>query len=91
MKKRQLLQKVINHSLKNQLTFMFGEGSYISSDFLDDIRSKKCYLVHARLYITNIEEGMDLFPDGVNMLINLGWKVIGKGQPLLILPSIDVK
>ena len=91
MKKRQLLQKVINHSLKNQLTLMFGEESYISIDVLDYIRSKKCYLVHARLYITNIEEGMDLFPDGVNMLINLGWKVIGKGQPLLILPSIDVK
>ena len=91
MKKRQLLQKVINHSLKNQLTLMFGEGSYISIDVLDYIRSKKCYLVHARLYITNIEEGMDLFPDGVNMLINLGCKVIGKGQPLLILPSIDVK
>ena len=91
MKKKQLLEKVINYSLKNQLTLMFGEGSYISIDVLDYIRSKKCYLVHARLYITNIEEGMDLFPDGVNMLINLGWKVIGKGQPLLILPSVDVK
>ena len=91
MKRKNLLEKVINQSLKKDINLMFGEGSYISIDVLDYIRSKKCYLVHARLYITNIEEGMDLFPDGVNMLINLGWKVIGKGQPLLILPSVDVK
>jgi len=91
MKKRQLLQKVINHSLRGQLNLMFGEGSYISIDLLDYVRSKKCYLVHAKIYITNIEEGSLLFPDGVNMLVNLGWKVIGKGQPLMILPSIDVK
>jgi hypothetical protein len=48
-------------------------------------------LVHAKIYITNVEEGTLLFPDGVNMLVNLGWKVIGKGQPLMILPSVDVK
>jgi hypothetical protein len=91
MKKRQLLQKVINHSLRGQLNLMFGEGSHISIDLLDYVRSKKCYLVHAKIYITNIEEGMLLYPDGVKMLINLGWKVMGKGQPLMILPSVDVK
>jgi hypothetical protein len=91
MKRNQMLQRVINHGLKHQLTIMFGEGSYISIDVLDYIRSKKCYLVHAKIYITNVEEGSLLFPDGVNMLVNLGWKVIGKGQPLMILPSIDVK
>jgi hypothetical protein len=91
MKKKQLLQKVINHSLRGQLNLMFGEGSYISIDLLEYVRSKKCYLVHAKIYITNIEEGMLLYPDGVNMLINLGWKVMGKGQQLMILPSVDVK
>jgi hypothetical protein len=91
MKKQQLLQKVINHSLKGQLTLMYGEGSYISIDLLDYIRSKKSYMVHARLYLTNIEDGMLLYPDGVHMLVNLGWKVIGKGKPLMVLPSVDVK
>ena len=91
MKKKQLLQKVINHSLRGQLNLMFGEGSYISIDLLEYVRSKKCYLVHAKIYITNIEEGMLLYPDGVNMLINLGWKVMGKGQQLMILPSVAVK
>jgi len=91
MKRNQMLQRVINHGLKHQLTIMFGEGSYISIDVLDYIRSKKSYLVHAKIYITNIEEGMLLFPDGVYMLVNLGWKVMGKGQPLMILPSVDVK
>ena len=91
MNKQQLLQKVINHSLKGQLTLMYGEGSYISIDLLDYIRSKKSYMVHARLYLTNIEDGMLLYPDGVHMLVNLGWKVIGKGKPLMVLPSVDVK
>jgi hypothetical protein len=91
MKKRQLLQRVINHSLKNQLTLMYGEGSYISIDLLDYIRSKKSYLVHAKLYLTDVEDGMQLYPEGVHMLINLGWKVVGQGKPLMILPSVDVK
>ncbi len=91
MKKRQLLQRVINHSLKNQLTLMYGEGSYISIDLLDYIRSKKSYLVHAKLYLTDVEDGMKLYPEGVHMLINLGWKVVGQGKPLMILPSVDVK
>ena len=91
MKKRQLLQKVINHSLKNQLTLMFGEGSYISIDVLKYVGNKKNYLVHAKLYLTNIEDGMFLFPDGVNMLINLGWKVVGNKKPLIISSSVDIK
>ena len=70
---------------------MFGEGSYVSIDLLDYIRSKKSYLVHVKLYLTNIEEGMSLYPDGLNILVNAGWKVIGKNQPLMILPSVDVK
>ncbi len=61
---------------------MYGEGSYISIDLLDYIRSKKSYLVHAKLYLTDVEDGMKLYPEGVHMLINLGWKVVGQGKPV---------
>ena len=91
MKRKNLLEKVINQSLKKDINLMFGEGSYISIDVLKYVGNKKNYLVHAKLYLTNIEDGMLLYPDGVHMLVNLGWKVIGKGNPLMVLPSVDVK
>jgi|TARA_R110000868_G_C10868949_1_gene762125 hypothetical protein len=91
MKRKNLLEKVINQSLKKDINLMFGEGSYISIDVLKYVGNKKNYLVHAKLYLTNIEDGMFLFPDGVNMLINLGWKVVGNKKPLIISSSVDIK
>ena len=34
MKRKNLLEKVINQSLKKDINLMFGEGSYISIDVL---------------------------------------------------------
>jgi hypothetical protein len=48
-------------------------------------------MAHVTLYISNIEDGMTFYPDGLETMVRLGWKVIGRKQTLMILPSVDIK
>ena len=91
MKKNQLLEDIINSSLCGQLDTMFGDGSYVKVGHLGYVQSKKKYIVHVKLHITDIEDGMTFYPDGLETVVRLAWKVIGRKQPLMILPSVDIK
>lgn len=91
MKRNELLEDIINSSLCGQLDLMFGDGSYVKVGHLDYIKSQKKYMVHVKIHITNIEDGMVFYPDGLETIVRLGWKVIGRKQPLMILPSVDIK
>jgi hypothetical protein len=91
MKKNQLLEDIINSSLCGQLDTMFGDGSYVRVGHLGYADSQKKYIVHVTLHISNIEEGMEFYPDGLETIVRLAWKVIGRKRPLMILPSVDIK
>jgi hypothetical protein len=91
MKKNELLEDIINSSLCGQLDLMFGDGSYVKVGHLGYVESQKKFIVHVTLYISNIEDGMTFYPDGLETIVRLGWKVIGRKKPLMILPSVDVK
>lgn len=91
MKRNELLEDIINSSLCGQLDIMFGDGSYVKVSHLDYIKSQKKYMVHVKLHITNIEDGMVFYPDGLETIVRLAWKVIGRKRPLMILPSVDIK
>jgi hypothetical protein len=91
MNRKDLLQKVVNFSLKPQLNKMFGDGSNISVSNISYVRSKKCNLINVTLFITDVENGYELFPDGLEMLINQGWKVVGDGLPIIVQSSLDLK
>lgn len=91
MNRKDLLQKVVNLSLKPQLYKMFGDGSNISVSNISYVRSKKCNLINVTLFITDVENGYELFPDGLEMLINQGWKVVGDGLPIIVQSSLDLK
>ena len=91
MNRKELLQKVVNLSLKPQLNKMFGDGSNISVSNISYVRSKKCNLINVTLFITDVENSYELFPDGLEMLINQGWKVVGDGLPIIVQSSLDLK
>ena len=91
MKRKKLLQKILNTTLKSQINKMYGDGSYVTVSNISYIRSKKCYLISVTLYLTDVENGMELFPDGLEIITKQGWGVIGDGQPIAIQPSVDVK
>jgi len=91
MKRKKLLQKILNTTLKSQVNKMYGDGSYVTVSNISYIRSKKCHLISVTLYLTDVENGMELFPDGLEIIIKQGWGVVGDGQPIAIQPSVDVK
>jgi len=91
MKRKKLLQKILNTTLKSQINKMYGDGSYVTVSNISYIRSKKCHLISITLYLTDVENGMELFPDGLEIIIKQGWGVVGDGQPIAIQPSVDVK
>lgn len=86
-----LLQKMINLPLRGELSSMFGSGSTLHVDRLDYVSSKKCNMIHVRLLITDVESGMEFYPDGVDLLIKKSWKILTNSEKIIVVSSVDVK
>lgn len=89
--KKDLLQKMINLPLRGELNSMFGSGSTLHVDRLDYISSKKSHMVHVRLFITEVESGMEFYPDGLDILIKKAWKILSQNRTIIIISSVDVR
>jgi hypothetical protein len=89
--KKDLLQKMINLPLRGELNSMFGPGSTLHVDRLDYISSKKSHMVHVRLFITEVESGMEFYPDGLDVLIKKAWKILSQNGTIIIISSVDVR
>lgn len=90
MKYKRFFQQVLNVGLKKQTEDTFGEGSFIKISNLTYIRSKKAYLVNVTLHFDDIENSMELYPDGLEYIVKAAWDVLGTGQPIIIQSSVDV-
>ena len=90
MKYKRYLQRILDIALKNQTEHTFGKGSFIKISNITYIRSKKSYLVNVTLYFDDIENGMELYPDGLELIVKAGWDVIGDKTPIIIQSSVDV-
>jgi|LakMenE18May11ns_1017448.scaffolds.fasta_scaffold7346375_1 hypothetical protein len=82
---------MINLPLRGELNSMFGPGSTLHVDRLDYISSKKSHMVHVRLFITEVESGMEFYPDGLDVLIKKAWKILSQSGTIIIISSVDVK
>lgn len=87
---KDLLQKMINLPLRGELNSMFGPGSTLHVDRLDYISSKKSHMVHVRLFITEVESGMEFYPDGLEVLIKKAWKILSQSGTIIVISSVDV-
>ena len=82
---------MINLPLRGELNSMFGPGSTLHVDRLDYISSKKSHMVHVRLFITEVESGMEFYPDGLDVLIKKAWKILSQNGKIIIISSVDVR
>jgi hypothetical protein len=41
------------------------------------------------LYIDDIENSMELYPDGLEVIIKMGWVAVGDGKPIAVSSSVD--
>ena len=89
MKRKKFLQRILDTQLKPEITKIFGEKSYVVVSNLTHIRSLDRYIVNVTLYIDDIENSMELYPDGLEVIIKRAWVAVGNGKPIAICSSVD--
>ena len=90
MRYKKFLQKILDTALKNELTKIFGAGSYVKITNMSYVRSKKSYLLNVTLFVVDVENCFEMYPDGLDVIIQRGWIGVGDKTPLIINSSIDV-
>ena len=91
MKKgKKFLQKILDTSLKNEIIKIFGDKSYIRINNMSYVRSKKSYLLNVTLFVYDVENCFEFYPDGLDVIINRGWIGVGDKTPLIINSSIEL-
>lgn len=90
MKKKKFLQRILDTKLKSTIKKTFGEKSYIKVSNISYVRSKDSHIINVTLYLDDVENSIDLYPDGLELIIKQGWDVVGDKKPIIIQSSLDV-
>lgn len=85
------LQLILNNVLKEQKDLLYGNDCEIIVDRVEWIRSKNCHMINLTIFATNVDESVDIHPDGINWLIDAGWPILGKNQKPIIVSSLTLK
>ncbi len=87
---KKYLQKVLDVSLKPKTEKTFGVGSFIKISNITYVRSNDSYVINSTLYMTDVEGSMELYPDGLNLIIKVACDVLGNKKQIIIQSSLDV-
>lgn len=90
MKIKKYIQKILDTTLKSTIKKTFGEKSFVKVDNVSKVRSKNCYLFNVTLYLDDIENGMLLYPDGLDVIIKQAWDIVGDKKPIIVHYSLDI-
>jgi hypothetical protein len=98
---KEMMEHLINTIQKEDLEIMFGKGSEVKISSINYSTNKKQFIIHSTLNATyrdiskdiivdNINESLDFYPSGLNLLIQEGWKYIGFDKDITIINRIDI-
>ncbi len=90
MKKKKFFQRILNTKIKSTIKKTFGEKSYVKVSNISYVRSKDSHIINVTLYLDDVENSIDLYPDGLELIIKQGWDVVGDKKPIIIQSSLDV-
>jgi hypothetical protein len=90
MSRKDILQKLLDTSMKDMITKMFGKKSYIKINNISYVRSKNCHSINATVYVDDIENHVEFFPEGSSLIIKQAWSVVGDKKPIIVNFSLDV-
>jgi hypothetical protein len=68
----------------------YGEKSQVKVTLIQFLSQKKCFMVHVTLYIENLDQNLELYPDGLEELIRLAWSAYGKQEKIVISSSVKL-
>jgi len=87
---KQMLEHLLNQIQREDLQLLFGEGSKIKIDSVSYSTNNKNYVIHSTVFVKNVEESVEAFPDGLDFLINESWKYTGLDGKITIVNRIDI-
>jgi hypothetical protein len=87
---RKMLEHLINVTQKDEMELMFGKGSKIVIESISYSTNAKSYVIHSKVFATEIDDSVDVFPTGLNMLIDEGWKYSGINNDITKVNILDV-
>lgn len=96
-----MLEHLINIIQKQDLESMFGVGSNVEIKSVNYSTNKKQFIIHSTLNATytdiikevfddDINESMDFYPAGLNMLIQESWKYTGIETKITIINKLEI-
>jgi hypothetical protein len=87
---KKCLEILLNKIFKSDLELLFGLGSYVVVNYVKYSTNSGTFVVDCKLYINSIELTEDVYPTGINLLIEESWKFMGISQKIAIVTSIDI-
>jgi len=86
------LEYMINIIFTDEVKSLFGDDSYVNIDSIRYSTNLKTFVVHTKVLISDItSENTEDFKSKLTYLVTMGWRYLGKDEPLTIISSIDVK
>lgn len=82
-------EKYLNRIYKKDIDLLFGENSKIVITELEYSTGIKQIRVSAKLVPTNYDFAIEIFPEGLEMVIQESWKFMGIDLDLMLTSSID--
>lgn len=85
------LEIILNKVLKEHKELLYGKDSDIIVERIEWIRSEKCYKINVKILTTEIRDSLEIHPDGINTMVDIGWPILGKEKKIIVISSLDVK
>lgn len=90
MKVKKSLEKLTNNLDKEELKLLFGNESKIKIRSISYSTNKKSYVIDASVLVSNLDESIDAYPEGLNFIIEKSWKYMMYEEKPIIISSINL-
>lgn len=84
------LEKISNNLDKEELKLLFGEECKIKIRSISYSTNKKSYVIDASVLVSNLDESIDAYPEGLNFIIEKSWKYMMYEEKPIIISSINL-
>lgn len=85
---KKFYEKYLNKLYQKDIGILFGENSKIIIDDLNYSSNMKKIYMSAKLIPTNLEFAVEIFPEGLEMIIQESWKFTGIESDIILTSSI---
>jgi|13_taG_2_1085334.scaffolds.fasta_scaffold86169_2 hypothetical protein len=85
-----VLEDIINNTLKNDITHLYGNDSEIKVNYFKYSTNTSKYIIDCTLMISEIENNFENHPYGLHLLIEESLKCIAFTEPYIISSSVKL-